>query len=304
MTSNQTVLISGASGLIGSALTDALRSRGSEVRRLVRREARYADEFEWDPYEKHIDDRAFNNVDVVVNLSGASLGDGRWSDAGKRILIDSRIETTRFLADQIVSAASPPTAFISASAIGYYGDRGDEVLTEASSRGPEGDFLASLVAEWEKAADAAREAGVRTVHPRTGLVLGPGADLLDRLTPLFKFGLGGPLGSGRQWWSWVDIDDVVGSIIHLMEGDHTGSFNITAPEPVKQAEFARTFGEILSRPSFLPAPSFGMKLVLGSEKAEALGLSSTRAIPARLTEMNYEFRQPDLERSLRKALAN
>ena len=302
MTDNKTVLLSGASGMIGAALTDTLRDQGSEVRKLVRREARYADEFEWDPYEKHIDQSALDNVDVVINLSGANIGDGRWTDERKKVLRDSRIETTKFLADRIAAADQPPSSFISQSAIGYYGDRGDEVLTEASSSGPEDDFLANLVVDWEQAADAAREAGVRTVHPRTGLVLAPGAALLDRLEPLFKFGLGGPLGSGEQWWSWIDIDDVVGSMLAFIDGSLGGPFNVTAPDPVQQDEFADTLGSILNRPSFLPAPSFGMKLVLGAEKADALGLSSTRAVPERLLDSGYAFQQTELEASLRKAL--
>lgn len=299
---NTTVLISGSSGLIGTSLTDALRQRGAEVRRLVRREVRYADEYEWDPYGERIDERAFKGVDVVVNLSGANLGEKRWTSERRQVLYDSRIETTRLLADLMTAANEPPSVFVSQSAIGIYGDRGEEVLTESSTDGPQDDFLASLTVDWEAAAGKAADAGIRVVHPRTGLVLAEGAPLLDRLTPIVRAGLGGPLGNGRQWWSWIDIADVTGGLMYLIESDYSGPFNLTAPEPVQQAEFARVLASILRRPSLVPAPSFAIKLVLGSEKAEALGLSSTRAIPQRLTESGYTFVETRLHCSLTRAL--
>lgn len=296
------MLISGSSGLIGTSLTDALRQRGAEVRRLVRREVRYADEYEWDPYGERIDERAFKGVDVVVNLSGANLGEKRWTSERRQVLYDSRIETTRLLADLMTAANEPPSVFVSQSAIGIYGDRGEEVLTESSTDGPQDDFLASLTVDWEAAAGKAADAGIRVVHPRTGLVLAEGAPLLDRLTPIVRAGLGGPLGNGRQWWSWIDIADVTGGLMYLIESDYSGPFNLTAPEPVQQAEFARVLASILRRPSLVPAPSFAIKLVLGSEKAEALGLSSTRAIPQRLTESGYTFVETRLHCSLTRAL--
>lgn len=296
------MLISGSSGLIGTSLTDALRQRGAEVRRLVRREVRYADEYEWDPYGERIDERAFKGVDVVVNLSGANLGEKRWTSERRYVLYDSRIETTRLLADLMTAANEPPSVFVSQSAIGIYGDRGEEVLTESSTDGPQDDFLASLTVDWEAAAGKAADAGIRVVHPRTGLVLAEGAPLLDRLTPIVRAGLGGPLGNGRQWWSWIDIADVTGGLMYLIESDYSGPFNLTAPEPVQQAEFARVLASILRRPSLVPAPSFAIKLVLGSEKAEALGLSSTRAIPQRLTESGYTFVETRLHCSLTRAL--
>lgn len=300
---NQTVLISGSSGLIGTALTDSLRKRGAEVRRLVRRQVRYADEYEWNPYEERIDERALKGVDVVVNLAGASIGDGRWTERQKRILEESRTRTTGFLARELARHADPPSVYLAQSAIGIYGDRGDELLTEASSAAPIDDFLARLTVDWESAADPARQAGIRVVHPRTGLVLADDARLLDRLIPIFKAGLGGALGSGRQWWSWVDIDDVVDSMIFLIDSDHSGPFNLVSPNPVRQREFSETLGRILGRPSLIPVPSFALKLALGSEKAAAIGLSSTRAVPQRLIEGGYRFSAPSLEDSLRRVLS-
>ena len=298
---NRTVLIAGSSGLIGASLTDALRQRGVEVRRLVRRQARYADEFEWDPYSGRVDSYAMTDVDVVVNLSGANIGEKRWTENRKQVLYDSRITTTRYLAETMAQMSDPPSTFVSQSAIGIYGDRGDEVLTERSDLGPANDFLASLTVDWEAAAQPARDAGVRVVNNRTGLVLARGAPLLDRLVPIFRLGIGGPIGSGNQWWSWVDLSDVVGSMLHLIESDHAGPFNVSAPQPVRQSEFAGTLASVLSRPSATPVPSFALKLALGSEKAEGIGLSSTRALPERLLSTGYEFTETNLERSLRRA---
>lgn len=299
---NKTVVMAGSSGLLGTALTDALRQQGAEVRRLVRREARYADEFEWDPYSGDIDETALKDVDIVINLAGANIGDERWTDERRQVLYDSRITTTSFLAEKTASLPVLPEVFVAQSAIGIYGDRGDEILTEESSEGPESDFLAALTQDWEAAAAPATEVGIRVVHPRTGLVLAPEAALLDRLEPLFKAGLGGPLGSGDQWWSWVDISDVTNALLFLIENDVSGPFNITAPSPVRQREFAKTMAALLNRPSLIPAPAFAMKLVLGSEKAEAIGLSSTRAVPERLTKAGFEFAVRSVEQSLRRSL--
>lgn len=299
---NQTALIAGSSGLIGTALTDALRQRGAEVRRLVRRDVKYADEYLWNPFQDELDERALKGVDIVVNLSGANVGEKRWTEERRRTLYDSRIVTTRVLAQRMSAVSEPPSVFVAQSAIGYYGDRGDEILTEGSSAGPDDDFLASLTIDWEAAAAPARDAGIRVVHPRTGLVLAGGAPLLNRLVPLFRAGLGGRLGDGSQWWSWVDIDDAVRAMVFLIESDLSGPFNITSPVPARQREFAAALASVLSRPAVLPVPSFAMKLALGSQKAEAIGLSSARAIPESLTAAGYGFGQVDLERSLRKAI--
>lgn len=299
----QTILMSGSSGLIGTALTESLRQRGLEVRRLVRRKVRYADEYEWDPYEGRIDDRALKGVDVVINLSGANIGDRRWTAHQKRVLRDSRIKTSIFLAEEMTRSAEPPSVYVAQSAIGIYGDRGDEILTEESSLGPADDFLAQLTADWELSAEVARQADIRVVHPRTGLVLADDAPLLDRLVPIFKAGLGGPLGNGRQWWSWVDIRDVVDAMLFLIESDHSGPFNVVSPNPVQQGNFSETLASTLGRPSLVSVPSFALKMALGSQKAEAIGLSSTRALPHRLIEGGYQFSATDLEDSLRKVLS-
>lgn len=274
------------------------------MRRLVRRKARYADEFEWDPYSARIDDMAMKGVDVVVNLSGANIGAKRWTKDRKRVLYASRITTTRFLAETMAQLSDPPSAFVSQSAVGIYGDRGDETLTERSDLGPADDFLTSLTIDWEAAAKPARDAGVRVVHPRTGLVLAQDAPLLDRLVPIFRIGIGGPLGTGDQWWSWVDVSDVIGSMLHLIESDFTGPFNVTAPEPVRQSDFAETLASVMRRPSLVPVPSIALKLALGPEKAQEIGLSSTRAIPERLLDTGYEFTETNLQRSLRRAIGS
>ncbi len=280
-----------------------MRQRGVEVRRLVRREVRYADEYEWDPYEGRIDDRAMKGVDVVVNLSGANIGEKRWTGERKQILYDSRVVTTRFLAELMAKSEEPPAVFVSQSAVGIYGDRGDEILTEGSTVGPADDFLANLTIAWEAAAEPARASGVRVVHPRTGLVMADDAPLLDKLIPLFRAGIGGPIGNGQQWWSWVDIADVVGATLFLIDSDETGPFNLTAPNPVRQKEFAEILASTLNRPSAIPVPPFAMKLALGAEKARGIGLSSTRALPERLVNAGYEFKQTDLATSLRSILS-
>ncbi len=302
VSNNKTVLMSGSSGLIGTTLTDSLRRRGVEVRRLVRRDVRYADEYRWNPYESAIDERALKGVDAVVNLSGANIGAERWTADRKRILTESRLTTTRFLAEQMAEMIDPPSVYMSQSAIGIYGDRGDEILDESSSYGPDDDFLASLTADWEEAATPATEAGVRVIHPRTGLVVAEDAPLLDRLTPIFRAGVGGPIGRGSQWWSWVDLVDVVGAMSFLLESDLSGPFNVAAPEPVRQKEFAEVMAAVLNRPSAIPVPSVALKLALGGEKAQAIGLSSTRVKPQRLLDAGYSFQEASLEMSLRRIL--
>lgn len=303
MSVSQRILLTGASGFIGSRLADTLRGAGHDVSRLVRRAPIAPGEYQWDPYQATIDDRALKGLDVVINLSGAGIGDKRWSTARKTELYDSRIVTTRVLSEALASHEDPPTLFISQSAIGIYGDRGDEVLTEASPLGPRDDFLAALTADWEAAADPAREAGIRVIHPRTGLVLSRQAQLMRRLLPMFKAGLGGPIGDGTHWWSWIALEDVVGSLDHLMASDLTGPVNLVAPVPVTQREFADTLAAELNRPSRLLVPRFGMRVVLGSEKANSIGFASTRVIPSRLEEDGYRFASPQLAPALRRMLA-
>ena len=302
MSTTKRILISGASGLIGTRLIEALRGNGQDVSTLVRREAQGATEFEWDPDQGVVDDRALKGLDAVVNLSGAGIGDKRWTARRKQVLSDSRIVTTRVLAEHLAALDDPPEVFVSQSAIGIYGDRGDETLTEDSSFGPSDDFLASLTVDWEKAAAPAADAGIRVVHPRTGLVLSQKAQLIERLLPLFRVGLGGRIGNGGQWWSWITLTDVETALRHLIESELDGAVNLVAPSPVRQEEFARLLARAVRRPALLSVPRSAMRLALGGEKAEAIGFSSTRALPARLLSDGFEFADADLETALKRML--
>lgn len=300
MVGQKTVVVSGSSGLIGTALVDRLRQTGHEVRRLVRSRPRYADEYRWDPYDATVDLAALDAVDAVINLSGANIGARRWTESRKEVLYSSRIVTTDFLAETIAALKNPPRVFVSQSAIGVYGDRGDELLNDYSRTGPRDDFLADLTMDWEKAARPARKAGIRVVHPRTGLVISPEAALIERLLPFFKTGLGGPLGNGKQWWSWISMRDTVDGIIQMVDSELEGPVNLVAPNPVRQKEFAEELARALGRPAAIPVPGFGLKLVLGGEKAEAIGLSSTRVSPERLLASGYEFADTHIEQALER----
>jgi uncharacterized protein (TIGR01777 family) len=296
------ILLSGASGLVGGTLATSLKRAGHDVRRLVRRQPAAPGEYRWDPYRDDIDEIALKGLDAVIHLSGAGIGDRRWTAERKRQIYDSRIVTTRMLADHLARLDTPPAVMISQSAVGIYGDRGDERLTETSTLGPTDDFLASLTMDWEEAAGPAREAGIRVVHPRTGLVIDHDAQLMARLVPLFRAGLGGPIGDGRQWWSWISLHDVISALEHLVESDLSGAVNLVSPQPVRQREFADILASVLRRPALLPVPRFGMRLVLGAEKADAIGFSSTRVEPVRLSEDGFRFADPELEPALRRML--
>lgn len=295
------IVISGASGLIGTALASSLRSQGHTVVTLVRRPASGPNELTWDPAAGTLDPAALDGVDAVVNLSGAGIGDKRWNDAYKRELRDSRLHTTGLLARTIAASAQRPSVFLSGSAIGWYGPRGDEELTESSSTGDS--FLAELCREWEAAAAPASDAGVRTALLRTGIVLTPAGGALKKQLPLFKLALGGSFGNGRQWQSWISIDDEVGAITHLLTADVEGPVNLTAPNPVTNKEFTKTLGKVLGRPTVLPIPSFGPKLLLGGELADALLFTGQRVLPAKLAASGYVFAHPTLEVALRALLA-
>ncbi len=299
MPETRRILMTGASGLIGTRLATSLRARGDDVIRLVRREPETPDEYQWDPLVGSVDERALKGLDVVIHLSGAGISDKRWTAARKAEIYHSRIGTTQFLAERLASADERPEVFISQSAIGIYGDRGDQILTEDSPLGTDDDFLSSLTIDWEAAADPARVAGIRVVHPRTGLVLDRDAQLMRRLAPLFKVGLGGPIGTGRQWWSWITLADVVSSIVHLIESNLAGPVNLVAPHPVRQREFATALAAELRRPAKLPVPRAGLRLALGSEKAGSIGFSSTRALPQRLEADGFRFDHEDLRSALR-----
>ncbi|MEZ5266161.1 MAG: TIGR01777 family oxidoreductase [Acidimicrobiales bacterium] len=290
------VVIAGSSGLIGTALTTALTHAGHRVTRLVRRPAQNPAERTWDPAGGTIEHGALDGVDAVVNLAGAGIGDKRWSDERKRELVDSRIGTTDLLARTIAAADTPPAVFLSGSAIGFYGERGDQVLTEQSAAG-EG-FLADLCRRWEAATEPAAAAGVRAAHLRTGLVVSSKGGAMGKMLPLFKFGLGGRMGSGRDYWSWIHLADEVAAIAFLLDNPVHGAVNLTAPNPVTNAEFTKELGRALRRPTLLPVPAFGPKLLLGPELAEALLFCSARVVPDALSTAGYRFRHPDLAGAL------
>jgi uncharacterized protein (TIGR01777 family) len=294
------VAITGSSGLIGTALSDALTSAGHRVVPVVRRPA--ADAISWDPKAGTIDAGGLEGLDAVVHLAGAGLGDRRWTEAYKKELVDSRVDSTGLLARTLVHLQRPPAVLLSASAIGWYGDRGDEVLDETS--GPGTGFLAELCQEWERAADPAAAGGIRVVHPRSGVVLSTRGGALKKQLPLFKLGLGGRFGSGRQWQSWISITDEVGALMHLLTADVVGPVNLTTPNPVRNAEFTKALGGAVHRPTVLPVPSFGPKLLLGPELAEVLLYEGQRVLPVRLEATGYEFQWPTIETALARLLAS
>ena len=293
------VLISGATGLIGTGLTAALEARGRRTTRLTRSPGGPGD-VRWDPMAGEIDASRLGGYDAVVHLAGESIAEGRWNAAKKRRIMESREKGTRLLAETLAGLPEKPGVMVSASAVGYYGDRGDEVLTEESSPGD--DFLAEVCKVWEAAADPAREAGIRVVHPRLGIVLTPKGGALGRTLPIFKLGGGGRIGNGRQWWSWVTLDDVVGAIVHALENDAvSGPVNVGSPNPLTNAQYTRVLGTILNRPTIFPLPAPAARLALG-EVADALLLASQRMEPAKLAATGYEFRYPELEGALRQLL--
>ena len=296
------IVISGASGLVGSALVPALEEVGHEVLRLVRNSTSPGPgEAAWNPGTGDIDPTAIDGSDAVINLSGRSIAQGRWNPAVKQDLRSSRLDSTRTLVEAIVAADRPPGLLINASAVGYYGDRGDQELEEDASRG--NGFLADLASDWEGAALEAQSASTRVVLARLGMVLANGGALERMLTP-FKLGLGGPIGSGRQFWPWIGIEDVCGVIGFILEHDDvSGPVNLVAPEALRCSEFARELGRVLSRPAILPAPAFAVRLALG-EMADSLLLSSQRVLPKVLSDHGYDFRDPTLQQALRNAISD
>lgn len=297
------VVLSGASGLIGTALKDALRADGHTLATLVRRPPKSAEERQWDPDAGRLGVDVLAHADAVINLSGAGIGDRRWNDAYKRRLITSRLGPASTLTTCMNElGADGPATFISASAVGYYGDTGDRIVNEDAPVGA--GFLADLCRQWEDAALAADRDGRRVVLLRTGLVLAPSGGLLGRLKPLVKFGLGGPLGSGKQFQPWISLDDEVGAIRFLLSEagqSVAGPVNLTGPDPVRQIDFVRALAGILHRPALFPAPAFGLRLVLGQFADEGV-LVGQRAVPAALTMAGYEFVHPTLEGALRAAV--
>lgn len=294
------VIVTGSSGLIGSALVTALEGDGNRVRRLVRRAPSGPDEVRWDPSRGEIDRAGLAGADAAVNLAGPGIGDKRWSDARKQELREARVRGTTLLAEALAGLDQPPRALISGSAIGYYGDRGDEKLTEKSKAG--GDFLAELCVDWEAAAQPAVAAGIRVALIRTGIVLAPGGGALEKILPLFKLGLGGRLGSGDQFWSWITLEDEVRAIRHLLESEVSGPVNLTAPEPETNHTITTTLGEVLHRPTIFPVPRFGPKILLGGEATETFLYASQRVFPKVLEAEGFTFSHPDLESGLRSIL--
>jgi uncharacterized protein (TIGR01777 family) len=294
------VAITGASGLIGGALGPFLAADGHDVVRLVRRPPKARDEARWDPESGRVDAKALEGVDAVVHLAGENIAGGRWSAGRTALLRASRVGPTRLLALTLAGLSQRPKVLVSTSAIGYYGNRGDAWVSENDP--PADDFLGRLSAEWEGAADPARQAGIRVVHPRLGIVLSPAGGALGKMLLPFRMGLGGVVGPGTQYMSWIALDDVVAVVRHLLErADLEGPVNTVAPEPVTNAAFTKTLGRVLGRPAVVPLPALALRLAFG-EMADATLLSSTRVRPVRLLSTGYRFRFPDLDSALRHEL--
>lgn len=295
------ILISGASGLVGSALSRALRADGNAIARLVRPGGAGATgDVRWDPASATIDTAAMEGVNAVVHLSGASIAGGRWTRERKALLRSSRIDSTRLLVDALVRMRQRPSVLVCASATGYYGDRGDEVLTELSEPGT--DFLALLARDWEAEAMRAGAAGIRTVILRFGVIFAREGGALPKMLLPFRFGAGGKIGTGKQWLPWIALQDAVGVARASVANERlNGPVNTVAPNPVRNAEFTRITARVLHRPAVFTAPAFALRVALG-EMAKPLLLASTRAIPSRLMEIGYRFKFPDAESTLRGIL--
>ena len=292
------ILISGASGPIGAALVPSLQARGAAITRLVRNSAATDDQIEWDP-SRPLSPDLVSGFDAVIHLAGESIV-GRWTAAKKQRILDSRRQGTRHLAEAVARAPQPPRVFISASAVGFYGSRGDEILREDSPSG-EG-FAAEICRQWEAAAQPAAQAGIRTVQMRIGVVMSAEGGALAKMLPAFRLGLGGRLGDGRQWQSWVSARDVVGAIQHVLDHESlSGPVNTVSPNPVTNAEFTRILASVIHRPAIFPMPAFAVRLVFG-EMGEELFLGSQRVEPAKLAASGYQFQHPDLRNALKDIL--
>lgn len=301
MSNLQVVAVTGASGLVGRALVARLENAGCLVRRLVRRPVQDSDtEIYWKPSAGEIDAGELNGVDGVVHLAGENIAGGRWTAERKRRIVESRVQGTRLLSETIAGLKSKPAVLASASAIGFYGDRGDELVDESSPAG--NGFLADTCVEWERATAPAIEAGVRVAMVRVGLVLSPEGGLLGKVLPLFNLGLGSVLGDGRQAMSWITRDDLVRVFQEVLENPEiNGPVNGTAPNPVSNREFTKTLGRVLGRPTILPAPAFLLRLAAG-EAADEMLLAGARVIPTKLQRAGFEFESPELSAALRKVL--
>lgn len=293
-------LISGASGMIGSALSERLRADGHEVTALVRREPAGSGEITWLPEDRKIDAAQLEGFDAVFHLAGESIAEGRWTEEKKARIRDSRVVGTTFLAETLAGLTDKPGVFVSASAIGYYGDRGDEVLREDSQPGD--GYLPEVSIEWEQASRPAANAGIRVVNPRIGIVLSTVGGALAKMLLPFKMGVGGKIGSGSQYMSWVTLDDMVGILVHCATTESlSGAVNAVAPNAVTNTQFTKALGRALSRPTLFPVPAFAARVAFG-EMADALLLASTRVEPARLGESGYAFLHPEIDGALAAVL--
>lgn len=296
-------LLSGASGMLGAPLREFLASRGSAVLQLLRRPPETPNQFQWDPRStpELPHPEVFENLTAAIHLSGANLATKRWSEAYKREIVESRVATTRALATSLAKLSHPPKMLLVASAVGIYGDRGDELLDETTPPGK--GFLAEICRQWETAAEPAAAAGIRVIHLRFGAVLAPDHGALERLLPFFRLGLGAKLGKGGQYMSWISLPDVVGAVMFLLDKDCAdGAYNITSPNPVTNAQFTRLLAAQLHRPAFLTIPALAARLAFGEMADQAL-LASTRAYPARLAAAGYQFEHPSLVHALSALLS-
>lgn len=295
------IAVTGASGLVGSALVPALRDNGFEVLRLVRRQAKAEDEVQWDPDGGQIDTSALQGISGAVHLAGENIGSGRWTDAKKARIRNSRVEGTEILAGALANLSPKPKVMVSASAIGFYGTRGSETVDETSPSGS--GFLASVCREWEDATAAAHGAGIRVVLGRIGVVLAAEGGALEKMKLPFVLGLGGRLGDGSQYMSWIALEDLVSAILFALERDDLeGAVNFVSPSPVTNADFTATLGRVLNRPTIMPVPKFALRLGLGSEMADEMLLGGARVVPAKLHEHGFEWQYPTLEPALRSVL--
>ena len=290
MSAHQRIAITGASGLIGTALVGHLKAEGHTVQRLVRRAVVAPDEIAWDPQTGYVDIEALRGVDAVIHLAGVGVGDKRWSKKYKSEILNSRLLGTTAIAKAV--AEVKPQVFISASAIGWYGESGNRAVIESDRVGD--DFLAAVCREWEAAADLA--GSVRTVKIRTGLVLDPTGGALGKMLPLFRLGLGGKLGSGKQWWSWITLHDVIRAISFILDSKIEGPVNLTAPNPVTNQEFTSALARAMHRPALFPAPALGLKIALGGFSSEILG--SKKVIPQKLTDSGFTWDYPHVTTAL------
>jgi uncharacterized protein (TIGR01777 family) len=295
------LLISGSSGLIGSALTSAFGTAGHEIVRLVRHQADMSANIAWDPMAKSMDPAPLEGVDIVVHLSGESLAEGRWTNAKKKRFWDSRVRSTRLLSKTLAQLQRRPRVMICASAIGFYGDRGDEILNEDSPAGA--GFVADLCREWEGASAAAAAAGIRVIHMRLGIVLAHDGGALPKMLTPFRLGLGGVIGNGRQYVAWIALEDVVGAVMHLIDRSQlAGAVNFVAPQEVTNRQLTKTLGKVLNRPTLLAMPALAARLAFG-EMAKELLLASARVTPRRLLDDGFVFAYPQLQAALEHAVS-